>query len=103
MPFGRASVVSVKYNRLRKSQNRGATMKHINYRRICYLSLATLISVAATIRITGGVCAVSEGSLLPSEDGCMLAFVYNQERDNRLVVLDEKNRRRYEAPLDEPK
>lgn len=30
----------------------------------------------------------------------MLAFVYNQTGGDRLVVIDEKNRRRYEAPLD---
>ncbi|MGD0815979.1 MAG: hypothetical protein ABSA83_20490 [Verrucomicrobiota bacterium] len=31
----------------------------------------------------------------------MLAFVYNQKDDDRLVVIDEQNRRRYEAPLKE--
>jgi len=30
----------------------------------------------------------------------MLAFMYNQEGDHRLVVIDEKDRRRYEAALD---
>ena len=33
----------------------------------------------------------------------MLAFVYNQTNDHRLVVIDEKNRRRYEAPLKQAK
>jgi len=51
----------------------------------------------------GGGCAVSDGSELPSDDGCMLAFVYNQTDDHRLVVIDEKNRRRYEAPLKQAK
>lgn len=46
---------------------------------------------------------MSDGSMLPSDDGCMLAFVYNQKDDHRLVVLDEKNRRRYEVPLKQPK
>lgn len=44
---------------------------------------------------------MSDGSELPSNDGCMLAFVYNETNDHRLVVIDEKNRRRYEAPLKE--
>jgi hypothetical protein len=49
----------------------------------------------------GAGCALSDGSALCSDDGCMLAFVYNQTDDHRLVVIDEKNRRRYEAPLKE--
>jgi hypothetical protein len=47
----------------------------------------------------GGGIAVSYESELPSEDGCLLAFVYNQKDDERLVVVDEKNHRHYEAPL----
>ncbi len=43
---------------------------------------------------------MSDGSMLPSYDGCMLAFVYNQTNAHRLVVIDEKTRRRYEAPLE---
>jgi hypothetical protein len=31
----------------------------------------------------------------------MLAYVYNQTEDHRLVVIDEKSRHRYEAPLKE--
>jgi hypothetical protein len=51
----------------------------------------------------GGICAVSDGSVLPSDAGCMLAFVYNQTNDHRLVVIDEKNRHRYDAPLKQAK
>jgi hypothetical protein len=78
-------------------------MKHLSYRNVQCLGLSILIFAAGSVRTMGGVCAMSDGSELPSDDGCMLAFVYNQEGDHRLVVLDEKNRRRYEAPLDEPK
>jgi hypothetical protein len=78
-------------------------MKHLSKRNICCLSLLTLISAAWPMSAKAGGCAVSDGSELPTDDGCMLAFVYNQEGDHRLVVLDEKNHRRYEAPLDEPK
>ncbi len=78
-------------------------MKHVHSRILLCLGVSTLICGAGRDRALAGGCAVSDGSELPSADGCMLAFVYNQEGDHRLVVLDEKNRRRYEAPLDEPK
>lgn len=68
-----------------------------------YFAFVFVLCAMGTVRATAGNCAVSDGSLLPSEAGCKLAFVYNQEGDHRLVVLDEKNRRRYEAPLDEAK
>lgn len=45
---------------------------------------------------------MSDGSVLPTDDGCMLAFAYNQKGGDRLVVIEEKNRRRYEAPLASP-
>jgi hypothetical protein len=75
-------------------------MKHLSYRNVQCLGLSILIFAAGSVRTMGGGCAVSDGSELPSDDGCMLAFVYNQKDDHRLVVIDEKNRRRYEAPLD---
>ena len=75
-------------------------MKHLSYRSVHCLGLLILICAAGAVRTMGGVCAVSDGSVLPSDAGCMLAFVYNQTNDHRLVVIDEKNRRRYEAPLD---
>jgi len=78
-------------------------MKYMSYRNICCLGLATLICAAWSDSALAGGCAVSDGSMLPSDDGCMLAFVYNQKDDHRLVVLDEKNRRRYEVPLKQPK
>ena len=74
-------------------------MKHLNYPNIHSLSLSILICAVGTVRTMGGNCAVSDGGVLPSDSGCMLAFVYNQENDDRLVVIDEKNRHRYEAPL----
>ncbi|HUJ09526.1 MAG TPA: hypothetical protein VL171_05820 [Verrucomicrobiae bacterium] len=64
------------------------------------LAMVTLICTAGHVSVLAGGCAVSDGSELPSEDGCMLAFMYNQTGNHRLVVIDEKNRRRYEAPLD---
>ena len=78
-------------------------MKHLNYRNVQCLGLSILIFAAESVRTMGGVCAVSDGSVLPSNDGCMLAFVYNQTNDHRLVVIDEKSRRRYEAPLKQAK
>jgi hypothetical protein len=78
-------------------------MKYLSYRTICCLGLSILISPAWLVSSLAGGCAVSDGSELPSDDGCMLAFVYNQKDDHRLVVLDEKSRRRYEATLQEPK
>jgi len=78
-------------------------MKHLSYRNVQCLGLSILIFAAGSVRTMGGVCAVSDGSVLPSDDGCMLAFVYNQTNDHRLVVIDEKNRRRYEAPLKKAK
>ena len=72
----------------------------MNFRNMCCLWLLTLVSVTWPISAKAGGCAVSDGSKLPSENGCMLAFMYNQEGDHRLVVIDEKDRRRYEAALD---
>lgn len=65
-----------------------------------FIGLLIFIWAAGAVRSLAGGCAVTDGSMLPSEDGCMLAFAYNQEGHERLVVLDEKNRRRYEARLD---
>jgi len=78
-------------------------MKHLNYQNIYFLGLSILIYAVGSVRTMGGACAVSDGSELPSNDGCMLAFVYNQTDDHRLVVIDEKDRRRYEAPLKQAK
>ena len=78
-------------------------MKYLNYRSVFCLGLLILICAVGSVRTMGGSCAVSDGSVLPSHDGCMLAFVYNQTDDHRLVVIDEKNRRRYEAPLKQAK
>ena len=78
-------------------------MKHLSHRTVYCLGLSILICAVGSVRIMGGNCAVSDGSELPSDDGCMLAFVYNQTDDHRLVVIDEKNRRRYEAPLEKAK
>ena len=75
-------------------------IEHLGYRSFCCLSLFALICAAWPVSAMAGDCAVSDGSKLPSYDGCMLAFVYNQTNDHRLVVIDEKNRRRYEAPLE---
>jgi hypothetical protein len=74
-------------------------MKHFSYQSVYCLGLSILISALGSVRAIGAGCAVSDGSKLPSDDGCMLAFVYNQTDDHRLVIIDEKNRRRYEAPL----
>src|SRR5260221_10151548 len=67
------------------------------------IGLSILIYVGGPMRTMGGGCAVSDASKLPSADGCLLAFVYNQDGDDRLIVIDEKNRRRYEAPLNGPR
>ena len=75
-------------------------MKHFRNQRIHSLGLSVLICAAGSVRAIAGVCAVSDGSMLPSEEGCMLAFVFNQEGDHRLVVINEKTRHRYEAPLE---
>ena len=70
-------------------------MKYLSYQNVHALGLSILIFAMGPIRTMGGGCAVSDGSELPSNDGCMLAFVYNQTNDHRLVVIDEKNRHRY--------
>jgi hypothetical protein len=75
-------------------------MKNLRYRTIRFLGLPTLVCAAWSVSAMAGGVAVSDGSELPSHDGCMLAFVYNQTNDHRLVVIDEKLRRRYEAPLE---
>jgi len=75
-------------------------MKRINFRNMRCWWLLTLISITWPIDARAGGCAVSDGSELPSDDGCMLAFMYNQKGDHRLVVVDGKNHRQYEAPLD---
>ena len=64
------------------------------------IGLSILFCLIGLSRAFGGGCAVSDGSMLSSEDGCMLAFVYNQANDHRLVVLDEKNHQHYETPLE---
>jgi hypothetical protein len=74
-------------------------MKNLSYQNIRSLGLLILICALGSVRAMGGGCAVSDGSKLPSDDGCMLAFVYNQTDDDHLVVIDEKNRHHYEAPL----
>ena len=76
------------------------TMKNLRYRTVCFLGLPTLVCAAWSVSTMAGGMALSEGSELPSHDGCMLAFVYNQTNDHRLVVIDEKHRRRYEASLE---
>jgi hypothetical protein len=78
-------------------------MKHLSYRSVLFLGLSISICAVGSVRTMGGGCAVSDGSVLPSDDGCMLAFVYNQTDDHRLVVIDEKNRHRYDAPLKQAK
>jgi hypothetical protein len=78
----------------------GVTMKHWKYRNVYYLGLLIVICVASSVRTLAGGIAVSDGSKLPSDDGCMLAYMYNQEGDHRLVVIDGKNHRQYEASLD---
>jgi hypothetical protein len=75
-------------------------MKNLSFGSNHRIGLSVLFCVIGLTRAFGGGCAVSEGSQLPSEDGCMLAFVYNQADDHRLVVLDEKNHQHYEAPLE---
>jgi hypothetical protein len=75
-------------------------MNVIRCRSMHWLGALTLFCLVWPIDTRAGGCAVSDGSVLPEEDGCKLAFVYNQEGDHRLVVLDEKTRHRYEAPLD---
>ncbi len=81
----------------------GLAMKGLCFQRIIVLSLLILVCAAWPARTLGGGCAVSDGSKWPSEDGCLLAFVYNQTGEHRLVVVDEGKRRRYEAPLKESK
>jgi hypothetical protein len=76
-------------------------MNNLRLRNIHWLGISALICAIGLTRAFGGGCAVSDGSELPSEDGCMLAFVYNQSNDHRLVILDEKNRQRYEVPLED--
>lgn len=68
--------------------------------KVRFIGLLILIWAAGSVRGLAGACAVSDASALCSEDGCMLAFSYNQEGDCRLVVLDEQHHRHYEAPLD---
>jgi len=78
-------------------------MKYLNSRIVCGSVLPVLLCFCAAETATGGGIAVGDGSELPSENGCMLAFAYNQKGDDRLVVLDEVNRRRYEVPLTSPR
>jgi hypothetical protein len=78
-------------------------MKHLCYRSVSCIALALLICTVGSVRTMGGLIAVSDGSTLPSEDGCLLAFAYNQKAADRLVVSDEKNHRHYEAPLNRSK
>jgi hypothetical protein len=74
----------------------------LTFRNLWRCAVAILICAAGQVAGLAGYCAVSDGSVRPSEDGCKLAFVYNQENKNRLVVIDEKSKRRYEAPLGNP-
>jgi hypothetical protein len=74
-------------------------MKHSSYLSVPCIALSILICAVGSVRTMGGLIAVSDGSELPSEDGCLLAFAYNQKDDDRLVVIDEKNHRHYEAPM----
>jgi hypothetical protein len=78
----------------------GAMMKVMSLRSTCCFWLSVLISVIPAFGARAGACAISDGSQLPSDEGCMLAFTYNQEGDHRHVVLDRKNRRQYESPLE---
>ncbi|MCP5523646.1 MAG: hypothetical protein H7A46_19070 [Verrucomicrobiales bacterium] len=75
-------------------------MKPTHVRGCRSVVLLVLIWTAGQVAMEAGNCAVADGSKLRSEDGCMLAFMYNQSDDHRLVVIDEKNRRRYEARMD---
>jgi hypothetical protein len=84
-------------------QHKVANMKQNGIRKAAIFGLSILICSAMPTHTIGGGIAVSEGSKFSSDDGYMLAFVYNQTDDHRLVVIDEKNRRRYEAPLNEPR
>jgi hypothetical protein len=78
-------------------------MRNWNYRSTCSLWVWTSICAAWPLGVLAGGCAVSDGSQLPSDNGCLLAFAYNQAGDERLVVIDEKNDRRYEARLGSPR
>jgi hypothetical protein len=77
-------------------------MNDFSHRGVRCLGLAIVICGLSSLRAMGGACVFSDASSVPSENGCMLAFAYNQQDDCRLVVLDEKNRHRYEAPLKGP-
>jgi hypothetical protein len=81
----------------------GIAVKQLMSQNLRRLGLLIFACAVEPVRTMGGGCAVSDGSELPSKDGCMLAFVYNQTDDHRLVVLDEKNHRRYEVPLERAK
>lgn len=83
----------------KKRMNGDMMMKHWNFRKVYCGGLLILTFMALSLRTLAGGCAVSDGSQLPGNDGCMLAFVYNQEGDNQLVVFDGKNLRQYESPL----
>jgi hypothetical protein len=78
-------------------------MKLLTHRSVRRIGLAILICATASVRTMGGGIMVSDASKLPDKDGCLLAFTYNQKDDDRLVVIDEKNHRYYEAPLKRPK
>jgi len=74
-------------------------MKIVNFGTLHRSGLVALI-LAGSISVRAGDCALGQGSTSPSKDGCTLAFMYNQKGDHRLVVIDERNRQRYEAPLE---
>jgi hypothetical protein len=61
-----------------------------------------LLFTSGFVRAWGGLIAVDYDSELPSDLGCILAFAYNQKNHERLVVLDEVKRQRYEVSLSEP-
>ena len=69
---------------------------------LAWFGSLTLLCFWGPARAAAGGCAVSDASNLPSAEGCLLAFAYNQKDDDRLVVIDEINHRRYETPLKEP-
>lgn len=75
-------------------------MKVQKYRNLWCFGLVTVVGVSGPVSTFAGACAVSDGSILPTDDGCKLAYVFNQQGDDRLVVIDEQKRRRYEAPLE---
>jgi len=70
-------------------------MKHLRNQIAHCLGLTVLLSAIGLVRTMGGVCMVSDFSKF----GSKVAFVYNGESESRLVVIDEQNRHRYEAPL----